>query len=54
MYLLPLLKGDGELACLVAKQHSRDLDDGHEDKVGTSVEDFLRKLFHSVNRIAIG
>jgi hypothetical protein len=38
---------------LVAEQHAGDLDNGHEDEVRMSVEGFLGKRFHSVDRLAI-
>ncbi len=44
---------DGEPVQLVAEQHARDLDKGHEDKERTCIEGFLGEQFHSVNWFAI-
>ncbi len=48
--LVASVRRDGEPARLVAEQHAGDLDDGHEDKVRTSIERFLGKRVHTVNR----
>jgi hypothetical protein len=52
--LVASIRCDGEPAQLVAEQHARDLNNGHEDEVRTSVEGFLGKWFHSVNQFAMG
>jgi hypothetical protein len=52
--LVASVGSDGELSQLVAEQHARDLDNGHEGKVHTWVEGFPGERFHSVNWFAIG
>ncbi len=51
--LVASVNSDGEPAQLVAEQHVGDLNNGHEDKVHTSIEGFLGRGFHSLNWFAI-
>ncbi len=51
--LVASVRCDGEMALLIAEQHARDFNNGHEDEVHLGIERFLGEWCHSVNQFAI-